>query len=62
MQTHGEFPPDLIARLTARTSLHATIGRALNDGIDITDLVVQDEFTHDVIAAVDGVWLVYDST
>ena len=31
-------------------------------GADIVDLVVQDEFTHDVIVAADGVWLVFDTT
>jgi hypothetical protein len=31
-------------------------------GGDIVDIVVQDEFTHDVIVGVAGVFLVYDTT
>jgi len=48
--------------LAARVSRHRTIGQAVKDGITIVDCVVQDEFTHDVIAREGDVWLVYDST
>ena len=42
---------------------HQTIGQAVADGVEVVDLVVQDEFTHDIVArAAEGAWLVYDTT
>lgn len=42
---------------------HQTIGQAVAAGAEIVDLVVQDEFTHDVVTrSNDGGWLVYDTT
>lgn len=62
MRTHGNVSASVLAILTDRVAKHATIGRAVADGVNIVDVVVQDEFTHDVIAESEGVWLVYDST
>jgi len=42
---------------------HRTLEHVLREGYDVVDVVVQDEFTHDVIARTpDGQWLVYDTT
>jgi hypothetical protein len=42
---------------------HRTLEQVLREGYEIVDVVVQDEFTHDVIARTPrGEWLVYDTT
>ena len=67
-------PPGLDAatleRVRALTAAHTTLERIVRWGyaqdppVDILDVVVQDEFTHDVIVPTPaiGVVLVYDST
>lgn len=42
---------------------HQTLEHVIRDGYDIVDVIVQDEFTHDVVArSRHGDWLVYDAT
>ena len=46
---------------THRT-LEAVVRWAWANGTDISDIVVQDEYTHDVVVPFEGGWLVYDTT
>lgn len=50
----------------AEAGAHATLEQVVRwmapRGGDIVDIVVQDEFTHDVVVGVAGVFLVYDTT
>ncbi|MES2639602.1 MAG: hypothetical protein V4850_08950 [Myxococcota bacterium] len=50
----------------AEAAAHVTLEKAVRwvapRGGDIVDIVVQDEFTHDVVVGVAGVFLVYDTT
>lgn len=52
------------AILTGHTTLERVVrwGYAQQPPVDITDVLVQDEFTHDVIAPAGDVVLVYDTT
>ncbi len=56
-------------RLAKAVSLHRSIKHALDwvathdPALSPTDMVTQDEFSHDILAAyADGLWLVYDCT
>ncbi len=35
---------------------------AFAGGLELVDVVTQDEFTHDVVFAAPGCWLVFDTT
>jgi hypothetical protein len=56
--------PDSLARLAGAelSTLEKVVRWVAPLGGDIVDIVVQDEFTHDVVVAVAGLWLVYDTT
>ena len=68
--TEGVLPlddPEQLARrlsLAEQRALRAT--RTLHDAIvagrEIVDVIVQDEFTHDVVLTCGDLWVVYDST
>ena len=45
-----------------RVAAHRMLDDVVRDGLDIVDVVVQDEFTHDILIPVGPVWLVYDCT
>jgi len=51
-----------------RTQLESMLAKQHNLGdviqarLDVLDVVVQDEYTHDVVVAWEGVFLVYDTT
>lgn len=60
---------DVRARIEALVASHKTLedvvrwGLIQQPAIMIKDVVVQDEYTHDVVIAhPSGVWLVYDTT
>lgn len=58
-------PAALRAFLDGQSSLHDVVVAALarNPPLLIADVVVQDEYTHDVVLPwAEGVWLVYDTT
>jgi hypothetical protein len=61
--------PETRAALAAEVARHATLGDvvrwALADSPPrlVAEVVVQDEYTHDVVLpGRDGLWLVYDTT
>ena len=65
MRTIGTVPAETLAALAAAAghrTLEQVVGWVAPRGGDIVDIVVQDEFTHDVVVGVAGVWLVYDTT
>ncbi len=39
-----------------------TLEDVVRAGLDVVEVIVQDEFTHDVVVARDGKYLVLDST
>jgi hypothetical protein len=55
-------------RLHAETATHRTLEEVIRWGLSqnppcvLADVVVQDEFTHDVVVRCGDVWLVYDTT
>jgi len=61
MRVVGQLPPELVARLAIATKV-STIGEVLSLG-DIVDVIVQDEYTHDVVVrAAAPAHLVFDTT
>jgi hypothetical protein len=51
------------ATWAARVAGHRLLEDVVDDGLDIVDVVVQDEYTHDIIVPVaPSLWLVYDAT
>lgn len=65
MRTVGSVPAETLVALAGADTL-PHMGKVLPwlaaRGGDVEDLVIQDEFTHDVIARVHDAWLVYDTT
>lgn len=61
---HGElravFDGQLIAFRTLEDVVHWAF--ALTPPSEVADIVVQDEFTHDVVVPWRGHWLVFDTT
>jgi hypothetical protein len=59
----GELPSEIIARLATATKV-GTIGEVLLLSLgDIVDVIVQDEYTHDVVVrAAAPAHLVFDTT
>ena len=51
-------PPHVVARLTQPATLHDAIGL----GLAVVNVVIQDEYTHDVVVSAGEVFAVYDST
>lgn len=63
----GDVAPDALARAAAATGLETLedvlrFGLAQHPAWDIAEVVVQDEFTHDVIVAGPAAFLVFDTT
>jgi hypothetical protein len=56
----GAVMPDLVARLEIVTKLE-TLEDVLHWGGDIADVIVQDEYTHDVVLR-HPAFLVFDTT
>lgn len=58
----GLAPADHAALTRALVGVH-TLGDLVQRGGRVTDVVIQDEFTHDVVVAhADAIYLVFDST
>ena len=65
MRTVGTVSAQVLAAIApagGHVTLEKVVPWAAARGGDIVDIVVQDEFTHDVVVGVDGVFLVYDTT
>jgi hypothetical protein len=56
------FDWDGAATWGERVRRHRILEDVVRDGLDVEDVVVQDEFTHDILVNVAPVWLVYDCT
>ena len=64
LRTCGEVPPPRVAPLAWLAHLE-TLEDVLRRGLTIADVVVQDEYTHDIVAYLDDVheiYMVFDST
>jgi hypothetical protein len=55
-------PTDLFAAAGTHRTMEQVVRWCATVGRDVVDIVVQDEFTHDVVVVVPGLFLVYDST
>ncbi|MCB9762557.1 MAG: hypothetical protein H6739_22350 [Alphaproteobacteria bacterium] len=69
MRDLAGLPAPRLAAMTAELGAHTTLekvarwGYAKQPFVEVADVIVQDEFTHDVLVPLpDGLWLVYDST
>jgi hypothetical protein len=65
MRTVGNVPATVVADqadANRLASLEDVLARCRARGGAVIDVVVQDEFTHDVIVRSDGVFLVFDTT
>ena len=62
------LPATRLAELTAAVQRHVTLADVLVWGLAqrpstvVSQVVVQDEFTHDVVLPLRDCWLVYDTT
>jgi hypothetical protein len=61
LRTCGEVSPQLAAPLAWVAQLD-TLEDVLRRGLTITDVIVQDEYTHDIVTSVGELYLVFDST
>ncbi len=61
LRTCGGLSPLRVAPLAWVTQLE-TLEDVLRRGLVIADIVVQDEYTHDIVAHVGELFLVFDST
>jgi hypothetical protein len=61
MRVVGTLDPAQIARGEPATRL-GSLDQAITAGLDILDVVVQDEYTHDIVAMCNGVVVVLDTT
>ena len=69
LRDYAGLAPDRRAQLTALVAHHRTLEAALrhwlgqSPPVDVADVVIQDEYTHDVIVPTpDGLTLVYEAT
>ncbi len=64
MRTIGSVPAELLASLGGARlpTLEKVVRWVAPLGGDVVDIVIQDEFTHDVVVEVGGAFLVYDTT
>ena len=69
VENRAGLPEDDFARLAGAVAGHRSMKHALDwlmahvPPLELTDMVTQDEFSHDfVVAYPGGLWLVYDST
>ena len=60
----AEIQAALHAQLAPLTTLQAVLAWAfsLSPPSDVADVVIQDEYTHDVVLPWNRVWLVFDTT
>lgn len=57
----GQVPAQRTAPLAWAAQLD-TLEEVLRRGLAIADVVVQDEYTHDIVTPTGGLYLVFDST
>lgn len=57
----GELGSELLAGVAHAARLQ-TLEEVLRAGFDVLEVVVQDEYTHDVITRARGVFVVFDTT
>ena len=69
LRDHADLVPQKREALAALAAEHLTLERALrhwlgqSPPVDVADVVIQDEYTHDVVIALpDGLALVYEAT
>jgi hypothetical protein len=66
MRVHGSIPEERTAGLAeaaALRTLEGIVRWGAPRGVEVTDILVQDEFTHDVVVPLpDGLVLVYGTT
>jgi hypothetical protein len=61
LRSCGEIPPQRAAALAWVAQLD-TLEDVIRGGLSIADVIVQDEYTHDVVASDGELYLVFDST
>ena len=61
LRTCGDLSPQRVAPLAWVAQLE-TLEDVLRRGLAIADVVVQDEYTHDIVAHAGELFLVFDST
>jgi hypothetical protein len=68
-EVRGDLPAAVVASIEAATAAHATLEDVVRWGLSqepprlVEQVVVQDEYTHDVVVSwAGGVYLVYDTT
>ena len=61
LRTCGDVSPQRVAPLAWVAQLE-TLEDVLRRGLAIADVVVQDEYTHDIVAHAGELYLVFDST
>lgn len=57
----GELRSEVLAGVAHAGRLD-TLEEVLRAGFDVLDVVVQDEYTHDVVTRAHGVFVVFDTT
>jgi len=57
----GEVSGDLVAPLAHLTRLD-TLEDVLHRGLEVLDVIVQDEYTHDVVCRTRDVFVIFDTT
>jgi hypothetical protein len=68
LDVHGAVDATRVAALEAVVTQHATLEAVVRWGLAsrvprfIERVVVQDEYTHDVVLSANDCWLVYDTT
>ena len=68
IRAHSAIPGEAFEAVAGVLRTHATMAdvldwcRSQSPRADLADVVVQDEFTHDVVAIGSGLHAVYDST
>jgi hypothetical protein len=61
LRTCGEVPPERAAPLAWVARLE-TLEDVLQRGLEVVDVIVQDEYTHDVVARAAELYVVFDAT
>jgi hypothetical protein len=61
LRTCGDVPPQHVAPLAWVAQLE-TLEDVLRRGLAIADVVVQDEYTHDIVTSAGELYVVFDST
>jgi hypothetical protein len=57
----GAVAPEIVTRVAHAAKLD-TLAEVLRWGGEVVDVVVQDEYTHDIVASARSAFLVFDTT